>query len=152
MAKYGTLATVVGLILWSFVSPSGGAEGPLVPAWLPLNILTLYLIFVARWEFAHGDEEDREGDLLGYDFSQGYTSLERGQEHPRRRPGPLRRWLDQRREQKQNRAREIEAEEERRVDEILARVKDVGMDAITPVERALLNRVAIRYRNRQSHT
>ena len=154
VAQYGTLVTVVGLTLWGFfATPSVAAEAPIVPAWLPLSILSLYLIFVARYQFAHGDEDDRDGDLLGYDFSQGYTSLERGEEHAMRRgPGPLRRWLEQRREQKQRRAREIEIEEERRVDEILARVKDVGMDAITPEERALLNRVAIRYKNRQSHT
>ncbi len=153
VAQYGTLVTIVGLTLWGFFASPTGPDLAIVPAWLPLSVLSLYLFFVARYEFARGEDDDRDGDLLGYDFSQGYTSLERGQEHAlRREPGPLRRWLEQRREQKLRRAREIEIEEERRVDEILARVKDVGMEAITPEERALLNRVAIRYRNRQSHT
>jgi hypothetical protein len=89
---------------------------------------------------------------LGYDFSQGYTSLEQAADTPRRRERNfIQRWLDKRRDVKRRRTREVEEEEERRVDEILARVKDVGLEALAPDERALLQRVSQRYRNRQGH-
>jgi 2-oxo-4-hydroxy-4-carboxy--5-ureidoimidazoline (OHCU) decarboxylase len=50
---------------------------------------------------------------------------------------------------KQRRLRQLEREEERRVDSILVRVKELGLDAISPEERALLQRVSARYRDRQ---
>src|SRR5262249_28363314 len=40
-------------------------------------------------------ETGAEESLFGYDFSQGYTSLERDQP-PRRRPGFFKRWLQKR--------------------------------------------------------
>jgi hypothetical protein len=42
-----------------------------------------------------------------------------------------------------------ERDEERQVDEILSRLHSAGMDGLTAKERALLNRVSARYRNRQ---
>jgi stage IV sporulation protein FB len=151
VARGGLIVTVVGLSIWSFLSQNPN-ETPLVPIWLPLSLLILYLVFSARNEMARLDDEDRDGDLLGYDFSQGYTSLERSGDSPRRRePNLVQKWLERRREEKRRRAREIEEEEERRVDEILARVKDIGLEALSPEERALLHRVSERYRNRQGH-
>lgn len=145
VARFGTLACVIGLGIWGLLDPKTGA---LMPPWFPLSLFSLYLIFMARHELFRLDDDSRDGDLLGYDFSQGYTSLERPGDGVRSAPGPLRRWLQQRREQKQRRIRQIEEEEERRVDEVLARVKDVGLDALSPEERALLQRVSARYRNR----
>ncbi|HEV2969789.1 MAG TPA: hypothetical protein VGY55_07350 [Pirellulales bacterium] len=151
VARGGLIVTVIALMLWSFFA-QGGPETPLVPAWLPLSLLMLHLFFTARNEVARLDDDERDGDLLGYDFSQGYTSLERGGDNPRRRgPNFIQSWLERRREQKRRRAREIEEEEERRVDEILARVKDAGMAGVSPEERALLDRVSQRYRNRQGN-
>jgi hypothetical protein len=49
---------------------------------------------------------------------------------------------------KERRMRDVEAEEERRVDEVLIRVKELGVNALSPDERALLERVSARYRNR----
>ena len=45
--------------------------------------------------------------------------------------------------------KEIEAEEERRVDGILARLHSEGINSLSAEERALLDRVSARYRNRQ---
>lgn len=44
--------------------------------------------------------------------------------------------------------REREREEEQRVDEVLARLHQVGLENLTPEERALLERASARYRNR----
>jgi stage IV sporulation protein FB len=117
----------------------------LLPAWLPLMALAIYLYFASRQDGQRGDQED-EDDLFGYDFSQGYTSLERA--HTVRHPGPLRRWLQQRRELKDRRLRQIEEDEERRFDGILIRIKEFGIDSLPPDDRALLQRVSARYRNR----
>jgi Zn-dependent protease len=121
----------------------------LVPPWLPLILLAIYLYFSSRQELLRTEEDDSDDDLLGYDFSQGYTSLERSIA-PRRRgvSNPLRRWIRQRQAVKQQRLRELEADEERRVDEVLVRVKQLGFHCLSPDERALLNRVSARYRNR----
>jgi hypothetical protein len=60
----------------------------------------------------------------------------------------LARWLEQRRANRQRRLAEMEAEEERRVDEVLARLNEVGMQALASEERRLLERVSKRYRQR----
>ena len=149
VTRAGALITIGGLTIWSVLGPSTGVA---VPVWVPLTLVCLLLFFWARAELLQLEGDDGEEDLLGYDFSQGYTSLERGGETIRpREPGFIQRWLQQRRLQKSLRARQIEEDEERRVDEILARVKDAGMDSLAPEERALLNRVSARYRNRLSH-
>jgi Zn-dependent protease len=151
VARGGTIVTVIALSLWAFLAQNA-ADKAIVPIWLPLCLLSVYLVFTVRNEAARLDDDERDGDLLGYDFSQGYTSLEQSGEKPRRRePNVVQRWLERRREEKRRRAREVEEEEERRVDEILARVKDVGLEALSPEERALLHRVSERYRNRQGH-
>jgi stage IV sporulation protein FB len=120
----------------------------LVPLWLPLVLMAVYLYFSARRESQRVDDEVGEDDLFGYDFSQGYTSLERPRAAARNQPGPLRRWLEQRRQIRQRRLREMEAEEERRVDEVLIRIKESGKESLSSEEQSLLERVSARYRNR----
>ena len=43
---------------------------------------------------------DTSDEPLGYDFSQGYTSLERDADTRESEPGFMRRWLEKRREEK----------------------------------------------------
>jgi hypothetical protein len=85
---------------------------------------------------------------FGYDFSQGYTSLEKSAEEPPREAGPNTRWLEERREARQRRQADIEQEEDRRMDELLARISMHGLQSLSPDERLLLERVAARYRQR----
>jgi len=122
----------------------------LVPPWLPLLLLAIFVFFSAKHEAARLEEQDIEEELFSYDFSQGYTSLERhvdtAQSGPR---SPLRRWVASRRQARQRRRQLVEQNEERQVDEILARLHQHGMQGLSPKERALLNRVSARYRNRQ---
>ncbi len=147
VARIGALVCILVLSIWAMLSPSTGVD---IPAWLPLSMVSLWLFFTARHELAQLDDEQRDGDLLGYDFSQGYTSLEQNAEPVRRRePGFLAaKRSGCRRDEKRRRIREIEEEEERRVDQILARVKEVGLEALPPDERAVLDRVSARLRNR----
>jgi hypothetical protein len=88
--------------------------------------------------------------LFGYDFSQGYTSLERSTTRHEAQVGPITRWIQRRRQARFQRQREVEAEEERRVDDILVRLHTHGIDSLSDEDRSLLKRVSARYRQRNS--
>ena len=127
-----------------------GENSSLVPSWVALLLLAMFLFFSAKQEMARLEEQEMDEELFSYDFSQGYTSLDRHFETPR--PGsanPLRRWLADRQRARQQKQQIVEQEEERRVDEILARLHETGMDGLSTNDRALLERVSARYRNRQ---
>jgi hypothetical protein len=148
VSRSGTMIAVMLCMLALLLhDPSNNAR--LVPTWLPLVMLALYFFFSSQQEVQTVEEDDQEDDLFGYDFSQGFSSLEQPAVGPRgRQRGPMRRWLQQRQEMKERRLREIEAEEERRVDDVLIRVKELGIDGLSPEDRSLLHRVSARYRNR----
>jgi stage IV sporulation protein FB len=121
----------------------------LVPAWVPLLLLAIFLFFGAQQEAARLEAGNAEDELDSYDFSQGYTSLERDlNRHRSAGPGPIRRWLDDRRAERRRRQAALEREEEQQVDAILARLHESGLNGLSALERALLERVSARYRNR----
>jgi stage IV sporulation protein FB len=121
----------------------------LLPAWVPLVLLAVFIYFHAAHDAMRLEESDWDEDLLNYDFSQGYTSLERNAE-PNRKPGSsLWQWLAHQRDLRQRRRQFREQDEERQVDEILLRLHQGGMKSLTAKQRALLQRVSTRYRNRQ---
>jgi stage IV sporulation protein FB len=124
-----------------------------VPVWFAFVLLGIFLLFSSKQEFPQrrGKSSAREDLPFGYDFSEGYTSLERAvanDDKPRQEKSRIIHWLEQRRQARMDRELEQEAEEERRVDEILARLHEVGMDSISEEDRILLDRVSARYRNR----
>lgn len=122
-----------------------------IPLWFSLVILAIFLYFGAKQEEERPTESEIEDELFGYDFSQGYTSLERTSERRHDQPGPFARWLEQRREAKRQRQIEVEAEEERRADELLGRLHEKGMESLSEEERLLLKRVSARYRQRNGN-
>jgi Zn-dependent protease len=95
-----------------------------------------------------------EESLFGYDFSQGYTSLERDQpiappQQRRRRQNWFQRWLQRRAARKMQREQEEREAEETRMDSLLEKVARDGLTALTDEERRFLKRVSDRYRHRQ---
>ncbi|QDU42396.1 Peptidase family M50 [Symmachiella dynata] len=90
-----------------------------------------------------------EDSFMGYDFSQGYTSLERTEEAtPQRQPGLIARWRNKRATEKRRRL-EIEAREnELKVDAILAKLHDKGMESLTEAEKRQLKRASSRYKDK----
>lgn len=95
-------------------------------------------------------ETGGEDSLFGYDFSQGYTSLEGDPPPPRRRRANVwQRWLQRRALRKRQHEQEVREAEEQRMDELLAKVQNQGIAALTDEERRFLKRVSDRYRNRQ---
>lgn len=95
-------------------------------------------------------ETGGDDQALGYDFSQGYTSLERDPPvSPRhRQPNFFQRWRQKRAARKQQQEQETREAEERRMDELLEKVQRYGLQALTDEERRFLTRVSARYRNR----
>ena len=123
----------------------------LMPVWFSLVLLAIFLFFSAKHEQEHHSDSDADNELFGYDFSQGYTSLEKSSS-PLEPAGFLERWLERRRKASLQRQRETEAEEERRVDDILVRLHEHGIDSLSDDDRSLLKRVSARYRQRNSET
>jgi Zn-dependent protease len=87
--------------------------------------------------------------VFGYDFSEGYTSLENSAAKVRPfRESALRRWRRRRSDLRRQRRMVREAAEERRMDEILDKLHREGRAALSDEEHRFLVRVSTRYRNR----
>jgi len=94
--------------------------------------------------------ESYDESFMGYDFSQGYTSLERSASaEPEKRPGFLQRWRERRRSEKQRRTKEQDAHVSLQLDQILEKVHQNGIDSLTVAERRLLKRASARFRQRE---
>ncbi len=119
-------------------------------AWDPLVLLLGYFIYRScqmQWIQLETGVDD---SLFGYDFSQGYTSLERDEssQPKRKRPNFLQRWLQRRKAQKLQKEMERMESEERRMDELLEKIQRFGKESLTDEENRFLKRVSDRYRNR----
>jgi Zn-dependent protease len=130
----------VGLIRILFAQPGG----------LYLIGLALLVFWMTRLEAHLFDEgEFLDDGVFGYDFSQGYTSLEAGAATVRpRREGALLRWRRRRSELRRRRREAREAAEEQRMDEILVKLHREGRSALTDEEQRFLVRVSAKYKNR----
>jgi Zn-dependent protease len=108
--------------------------------------LSLFMLYSASMKLSQLDAD--EGPF-GYDFSAGYTSLEKDDEPaPRvKRPGPLRRWLDARKARKVARESEQRQKDEERMDQLLEKIARSGQGSLTDEERQFLKRVSARKRN-----
>lgn len=126
----------------------------LVAAWFPLLILAIFIFFSSRRE-----EQPRQSTVddvvVGYDFSEGYTSLERSNQQgltttTKSTSSPIVRWWNERREERLQRQRELEILEDGLLDDILSRVHQSGIESISKEDRLLLQRVSARYRSRNT--
>ncbi len=119
-------------------------------AWVALVLLGLFIFFVAKQETDRLRETDTDELLLGYEFSPADATLEGSfQLSARPRAGPVRQWLERRREARRRQRQLLEEAEDRRVDAILAHMQQTGLKGLSPEDRALLQRASMRYRNRQ---
>jgi stage IV sporulation protein FB len=109
----------------------------------------IYISCMHQW---HVLELGADDSLFGYDFSQGYTSLER--EHgPTAAPAPPKqswwqRWKEQRALKKAQLEQERRESEERRMDELLEKISTRGMAALSDEERRFMKQFSDRYRNK----
>jgi Zn-dependent protease len=116
---------------------------------LMLLVLAAFIILTCRQQ-SMLLESGMLGEETPYgDFSQGYTSLERDNPPPRRaRPNFIRRWLNNYAEKKRQREEQQRQLDEQRIDDLLAKVAQSGLDSLTSEERRFLTRQSARYRNR----
>jgi stage IV sporulation protein FB len=90
-----------------------------------------------------------EDGVFGYDFSEGYTSLESSAAKVRPyRESALKRWRRRRSDLRRQRRIAREAAEDRRMDEILEKLHLQGKAALTDEEHRFLVRVSTKLRNR----
>jgi len=149
-ARVARVAQVVAvcMVIAAYLFRESGPTDP-VPTWFALVILGIFLFFAAQHEIDRFDDDAAEEDFFGYDFSQGYTSLNRSVDSPATaRPGPIARWISDRRKLRDERKNEREEDEERRMDEILTRLHERGLKGLSAEDRRLLDRVSQRYRSR----
>jgi len=152
LAKFAALALLVFAWLQGRYFSNSESAPTQIPLWFSLALLAIFLYFSAKHEEDRVDEVESDGDIFGYDFSKGYVSLEQsGPPHPPQE-GPFKRWLERRRQEKRRRQTEIEKEEEQRVDDILARLHEKGMEQLSVEEQLLLKRVSHRYRQRNGQS
>jgi stage IV sporulation protein FB len=115
--------------------------------------LAMYIYFACKFEWFKL-EHAAEDSIFGYDFSQGYTSLENSTEReeverPRRRRLTFwQRFWQRRAARRMQREQESQMQEEQRMDELLEKIQREGKHALTDEEQRFLKRVADKYRNR----
>jgi Zn-dependent protease len=108
--------------------------------------LSLFMLYSASMKLMQLEMD--EGPF-GYDFSAGYTSLEKDEEpapQPKR-PGPLTRWWQARKARKAARQAEARQKDEERMDQLLEKIARSGQGSLTDEERQFLKRVSARKRN-----
>jgi len=118
-----------------------------------LGIALAWFVYVSCKQQLIALESGGEESPFGYDFSQGYTSLEgpAPQAPPRRkRPNFFQRWVQRRAMQRAQRDIEQRDAEDRRMDELLDKVQTHGFAALNDEERRFLVRVSARYRGGKS--
>ena len=112
-----------------------------------IGAIVLVLNMQESFQLRMGESYDES--FMGYDFSQGYTSLEQSDETAAQpRPGFFRRWRERRETEKIRREQEKQQEVEVQLDALLAKVHDHGIDSLTDVERRQLNRASARFRDK----
>ena len=120
------------------------------PDGLTLIGLALTIEWLARLESRMIEDGGFFDDgVFGYDFSEGYTSLEGSTAKVRPyRESALKRWRRGRSELRRQRRAAREAAEERRMDEILDKLHREGRGALSDEEHRFLVRVSSKYRNK----
>ena len=109
--------------------------------------LALFMLYSASMKLYSLEIDDGP---FGYDFSAGYTSLERADEPATKpkRPGYFARWWAARKARKLQREVEQRAQDEERKELLLEKIARSGMTSLTDDERQFLERFSARYRNR----
>lgn len=121
--------------------------------WSSVVFLGGVLTIVNLIQFLEHESLDRDDEsFLGYDFSEGYTSLDRSAPaEPAATPpqrGLIDQWRERRRQQREQELRRQEEEAERQLDQLLAKVHEQGMSSLSSHEQHLLRRASDLLRER----
>jgi hypothetical protein len=136
-------AAWVGFLVMLVVAIYSIAVNDILPAGLAV------IIYLMCRQQLYQLEHMEEASNMGYDFSAGYTSLEREEEAPPP-PKPKLNWFQRMRQQwserRAKRDQERREAEERRLDEILEKIHREGKQSLTAEEQRFLQRLS--HRNR----
>ena len=143
------LLTLAGFVRAGQMFFSSGTANYLGDA-ITLFALALLIELIVRSESRMMDDGGFfEDGVFGYDFSEGYTSLEAS--HAKVRPvreSVLKRWRRSRSDHRRQRRMAREIAEERRMDEILDKIHRLGKAALSDEEHRFLVRVSAKFRNK----
>lgn len=156
------LATRVGPLVASEIAPRFAflaAAVLIVVALITSHVSLMLLAFLLILINLHAAsspvrrEAIQEDSFLGYDFSEGYTSLERsapsGEESPPEGSQGFFHRLHQKREADRDRQPPtLTQNEEAAVDKILAKLHEHGMHSLSEAEKRLLKQASARYREK----
>jgi stage IV sporulation protein FB len=112
-----------------------------------LALGALLLLLNMALSMPGGGPEGYDENFLGYDFSQGYTSLERSQ-GGEKRPGWMEQWKQRRQAEREAQAAQRRQELEQQLDVLLAKVHEGGLQSLTAAEKRLLRRASEELRDR----
>jgi stage IV sporulation protein FB len=121
-------------------------------AWLvAIGAIPLVMNLLLAMQLQGDDVYDES--FMGYDFSQGYTSLERNADPSETTlkpgsPGWFAAWKAERRKRQAVAEAERRAELERELDRLLVKVHEEGMDALSAAEKRLLREASEELRGR----
>jgi stage IV sporulation protein FB len=121
--------------------------------WSPVVFVGAILLLINMVQLlGEQTSELLDDSFLGYDFSEGYTSLDRSaptSSTPREAHlSPLQRWREQRRLRREHEERQQQVEAEQQLDGLLAKVHEHGMASLTAREQRLLQQVSDLLRER----
>lgn len=136
--KVGSIIGLVGII--------GGLAADIT--WI-VAIAAFVLVMNLQESFQLRSGESYDDSFMGYDFSQGYTSLERdAEQRPARKPGWLERRRARKREEKERRERERQLEVQQQLDVLLDKIQSHGIESLTDAERRQLEQASALYREK----
>ena len=114
-----------------------------------LSMLSMGLLLVAIVYYVEGKAlqqhllqgEGGEG-VFGYDFSGGYTSLEKTATRERKQTSLLEAWKERFRQHSLTSRHQKEIAVKKRVDDLLLKIHSEGMDSLTSADRRFLNKAS----------
>jgi stage IV sporulation protein FB len=144
------IGMAIGLCVLAFVLKEQ-APHPLVPLWVPLVMLAIFLFFSARQDLHALDKSGLTDDLAGYRVpGEGLDLLDELWSSDDEQDAVLVEQRNDRRRERQEQARRAQEEyEDARVDDILARLHRSSLQDLSKEERAVLERASLRYRQRK---
>lgn len=146
IACYCGFGVSVLLCVWAFIFLGKDHYEAVITTFM----LAIFVFTSCQAELHRIEAGVMEDDTFGYDFSQGYTSLERSAQAKERKPSMLQRWIAERAEKKRLREEEERIADEQRIDELLAKINEGGIQTLTAEEQRFMKRVSAKLRQKRN--
>jgi stage IV sporulation protein FB len=130
---------------WALLMTALMLQLPWLAALAAITLLSAVMLSASSF-----DSDRLDDSFMGYDFSQGYTSLERAESRPSIDPSPswFQRWQQERAAKKAAQEAEYRARLESQLDVLLEKVHANGLNSLADDERRLLKQASDLLRSR----